>query len=138
MASLGVDFRSFILDQSALTAYIGARCYQNAVTQDAADVSDYIWFERASIEREQVLTDQTGVPPFRETLNVECVSANIVSAMAMADAVRKLDGSRGAFGDGLILAMFINEHSDDYVPRSDMSDTGRFVGSLVAEVVGHG
>ena len=138
MASLGVDFRSFILDQSALTAYIGARCYQNAVTQDAADGSDYIWFERASIEREQVLTDQTGVPPFRETLNVECVSANIVSAMAMADAGRKLDGSRGAFGDGLILAMFINEHSDDYVPRSAMSDTGRFVGSLVAEVVGHG
>ena len=137
MASLGVDFRSFILAQSALTAYIGTRCYQNEVTQDGADVSDYIWFERASIEREQVLNAATGVTPFREQLNIECVSINIDSTMAMADALRKLDGSRGTFGSGDVVAVFIDEHSDDYIPRADASDTGRHVASLIATVVGH-
>ena len=66
MGEIGVDFRTFLLAQSAITALVGTRVYQNEVTQDGADVSDYIWFERASIEREQVLNPATGVRPFRE------------------------------------------------------------------------
>ena len=137
MGEIGVDFRTFLLAQSAITALVGTRVYQNEVTQDGADVSDYIWFERASIEREQVLNPATGVRPFREMLNVEAVSVSIDSVMTLADLIRKLDGSQGAFGTGQVLALFVNEHSDDYIPRADMSDEGRHVAALVVELVGH-
>ena len=137
MGELGVDFRTFLLAQSAITALVGTRVYQNEVTQDGADVSDYIWFERASIEREQVLNPATGVRPFREMLNVEAVSVSIDSVLTLADLIRQLDGSQGAFGTGQVLALFENEHSDDYIPRADMSDEGRHFAALVVELGGH-
>ncbi len=138
MASVGEDFRTFLLAQSAIAARVGTRVFQNEVTQEqGADVEDYIWFERASIEREQVLSAATGVRPFREFLNVEGVSTSIDDAMDLADDLRKLDGSQGTFGSGQVLAVFVNEHSDDYIPRSDLSDTGRHVAVLTFQVVGH-
>jgi hypothetical protein len=138
VAELGEDFRTFILAQSSIAARIGARCYQNEVTQEGADVSDYVWFERASIEREPVLNPATGQRPFREFLNVEAVSTSISSVMALADDIRKLDGTQGAFGTGgQVLALFVNEHSDDYLPRQDMSDQGRHIAALQVEIIGH-
>ena len=41
MASMGEDFRSFLLDDSTISAQVGARVYQNEVQQEeGATVSD--------------------------------------------------------------------------------------------------
>ena len=66
MASMGEDFRSFLLDDSAVSAQVGARVYQNEVQQEeGATVSDYIWYERAGIEQEDTLNMSVGQRVFR-------------------------------------------------------------------------
>ncbi len=138
MASLGEDFRTFLLDDSSIVARVSARVYQNEVLQESgADVLDYIWYERASIEREDTLTMAVGERPFREFLNVEAVSTTIDDALDLADDLRALHGTKGDFGGGSALAVYVNEHQDDYIPRGDGGDEGRHVAALQIEVIGH-
>ena len=138
MAALGEDFRTFLLASSAVAARVGTRVYQNEVLQEeGATISDYIWYERANIEREDTLNMAAGERPFREYLNVEAVSTDIDSALDLADDLRALHGSGpGDFGGGTAQAVFISDQSDDYIPRGE-GDGGRHVAALSFEVIGH-
>jgi len=138
MASVGEDFRSFLLADSAIAARVSTRVYQNEVSQEeGSGVSDYIWYERSSIEQEDTLNMAVGQAAFRENLNVEAVSTTIDNAMDLADDLRGLHGSKGTFGNGSVLAVFVTDQSDDYVPLGDGGDEGRHVAALQFEIVGH-
>jgi len=139
MASLGEDFRTFLLADSAIAARVGTRVYQNEVQQEeGADVSDYVWYERSNIEREDTLTMTVGERPYREFLNVEAVSTTIDDALDLADDLRALHGSGpGDFGDGTAQAVFVTDQSDDWVPRGDGGEEGRHIAALSFEVLGH-
>ena len=138
MASMGEAFRTFLLDDSTISAQVGARVYQNEVQQEeGATVSDYIWYERAGIEQEDTLNMSVGQRVFRERVNVEAVAVNIDNALDLADNLRGLHGSKGTFGTGTALAVFVTDQADDYVPLNDGGDEGRHVASLQFEIIGH-
>ena len=138
MASLGEDFRTFLLASSDIAARVGTRVYQNEVQQEeGAALSDYIWYERANIEREDTLDMAAGERPWVEFLNVEAVSTDIDNALDLADDLRGLHGSGpGDFGGGTAQAVFVTDQTDDYIPRGD-GDGGRHVAALSFQVIGH-
>lgn len=134
MANLGTNLRSFLLSQTELAAIVGLRIHQDHVPQSKVDTDGYfrpyIWFGRSGVGREECLSPELGAPPDIEFFDLECIAPSMPMADEIADQVTALDGYKGEFGEQSIQAIFVEDQSDEYVPRGQRTDVGSSVRAL--------
>lgn len=130
MATIGQNFREFLLAESTITA-ITQVIAQSTVPQPS--VAPYVWFRRSGEDREKLL-DGT-IAFIRTRIDVEAVSGDIDQAIALADAIRDaLDTHQGAFGQDAVKLVLVEDKDDDYVVINN-SDDGLHVIALDVLVI---
>ena len=135
--SLGIDLRTKLLSDSTLAGLVGERVMQGKIAQGESDPC--IWYGRAGIDPEdsRTLDQAPGERPFREQWDLEVYADSLDLLDAVADRIRLLDCYRGPFGDGSVQAVFVFDHTEDYLPRGDGSDNGRDGAFFRLEIVGY-
>jgi hypothetical protein len=119
---ISADLRSFLLAQEALTALVDERIHVNHVPQEST--LPYLWVGRTGTTHDRTLDQARGEQPFEEQWDCEAIAGTESEAQALGEAVRGLDCAKGAFGDGRIQLMTVEDQRDDYVPRGVPSDEG--------------
>jgi len=137
MSSLGIDLRSYLLDDSDISDAVGAeRMHQNKTPESYDGL--YIWYSRGGTDDEDELDDEEGTAPFREFFDVEVIGRDLDAVLDAADELRSHSKARGTFGDGTVQALFVRDHADDYLPRGIFDDDEGFhVAALQLEIVGY-
>lgn len=133
MASLAENFRAFLLADPAIEAMVSGRVYEKHVPESSR--WPYIWFRRSGTENEDTTDATPGTPAFRHSFDVEIVSDDPDEAEALADLVKAHHLHYGIFGEQTIKGLFVDDHSDDYERRNDMSDAGWHVPAVTVQVV---
>jgi hypothetical protein len=95
-----------------------------------------VWINRSSRTRERSLQAEAG-DLLTTTFAVECIAESIGGSQSLADAVSVvLDSFRGPLveDEAAVQAIFVEDASDDYIPRNSGGDAGFFVVSLTVTV----
>jgi hypothetical protein len=130
MSLLAKHLQPFLL--AAVGDAVGSRVQEGRITQGFKTPS--IWYRRATVRHERALGEE-GEDPFSETFDVEVWADDRAEADAIADLIRARDGYEGAFGEGTVQAVFVDEQVDDYVPITAAGDEGESVAALSLEVI---
>jgi len=131
------DFRIWLLSDPVIASHTsGNLVSQNMVPQ--GEKESCVWYGRATTESEDAL-DDNGAGPFVQIFDVECISDDVIKSTDMATAlINKHPIPRTTLGGTSTQAIFITDHSDDYIWRGVHSDDGRHVAAVQVEVVGYG
>ena len=122
MSNCASDFRAFLLADSGIAAAVGTRIHVGSVPQPTA--APYIWIGRASVAHERTLDQGQGEQPFEERWDLEVWGESLGDVQDLAELIRGLDCAKGAFGDGTIQLLYVEDHADDYSPKGLFSDEG--------------
>ena len=127
MAGIGADLKTYVTASTSCNAVISGRMHQNHPPQDTS--KPFVWYQRSS-ENEMVTMD--GVGGLKKVLfDVECVTADVATSESLADKIKtRLNGKSGTFGASTVQGSFVEDHSDDYLPKSVGSDGGLQVASF--------
>jgi hypothetical protein len=127
MAGIGADLKTWITASTSCNAVIAGRMHQNNPPQDTS--RPFIWYMRTS-ENEELTLD--GVGGLRKAqFDVECVTTNPSTNEVLADRVKtRLHGKTGTFGASTVQGSFVEDHSDDYAPKSVGGDSGLHVAAF--------
>lgn len=120
--SMSEDFRAFLLSKPDIANSVGSSVHVNSVPEETTP--PYIWMRRSGAGSERSLGDAQGTAAFEERWDLEVISDSPGEAEDLAASVRNLDGARGTFGTGTIQALFVEDYSDEYVPKGVFSDSG--------------
>ncbi len=137
MADTAEDLRTFLLADATILATVASRCGQVRAMQDWTE--PYIVFFRTGVDSdtERLANQSTGTKPFREFFDIECISDNLDEAADLAERIKTIgDQFSGTFGGTTVQGIFVEDHDDDYQPRSISDDESNYVTALRVEVVG--
>lgn len=138
MASIGEDLRDYLLSLPELTALVDERIHQDHVPQTPLDPDGYferyIWFESVAIGREECTNQSQGSPPEWWEINLECIAYTGQEADAMVEVIRGLDGYKGTLGARTVQGLFVDDQTDDYLPRGLRTDVGASVKAVALEI----
>jgi hypothetical protein len=118
--SVDVDFRSYLLADTAITAITSVICL-NWIPQDAS--KPFVWFQVMSSREEVGLDGEGGI--IETVFAVECVSTSPSQVQSLAAAVRaRCNGAQGLLVDAgtFVQGMFVEDASDDYIPKTQFED----------------
>ena len=136
MADIGENLRTVIIGSTALRAAMTNYAAIGAVEQDTYRESPplpRIWFSR-SIQNEEIDLSGTGGLE-QSSWDIEVQSDVIGTAQTIAAVVKRyLNGKRGTFGTQTVQGVFVNDHDDDYIPRSIASEDGIYVAAMSADI----
>lgn len=133
--SFAVDFRAYLLAQSAIASAVGERVHVGMVPEETEP--PYLWMQRAGASHERTLDQPQGETPFEERWDLEAIAAEPDDLATLDEAIRGLDSARGDFGDGRMQALFVEDQADDYVPKGVWSDEGLDVAAYQITVYGY-
>lgn len=135
--SIVADTKAFLAGRAAIAAVVATRVSYNRVPMGYD--GPFLWFARRTIDRSEDTTDEAvGSRPFRVLFDVEAVSMDGEDCDTLGDALAALSNYRGAYGNGsTVQAIFVQEHSDEYVPRGKDADEDLEVAAFQLEVVGY-
>ena len=136
MSTIGTDIRTWLIADAAITAVVGARVFENKINQGNDD-NVCIWFARATTSGEDALDDDSGTKPFRQIFDLEVISKDIADTNTVADLITAKRLHRGTFGVGKVQGVFIDDHSDDYIPRGVNSDDGWHIAAFQLDIAGY-
>jgi len=108
--SIDTDF------QSKLVALVpGATVSENVVSQDTTGVR--VWWQRSTANVDLLLS---GTPALYDaTYDLEVSGVDIDATATVADSLKtSLHGFRGSMGSSYVLGMFVQDQSDEYIPKS--------------------
>lgn len=138
MADIAEDLIAFLTADSTIAALVTDAnsvvgiCH-NIVPQEMA--FPLVWLRRASRETERTLDAAVGEQPDSVRFDLECYGDDLEEAMDLADAVTaRLDNYRGTFGTRTAQGMFVEDASDDYVPRGIMGDESIHFAALSVQI----
>lgn len=132
--SLDEDLRTELLT-AATTALVGSRVVQNVVPQDLGSLFPRIWYMRTDRQEEIDLAGTRGLF-MTSNYDVEVSDLDIDSSISIADTIRTtLNGKYGTFGAGSVKGVFVDDHDDQYIPRSVGDDEGIHVSALRVRIV---
>lgn len=138
MASIGEDLRAFLIGLPEMYALAADRVHQDHVPQTPLNPDGYfdryVWFESAGIGREACLGQPQGTEPDWWEINLECIAPTGQEADALVDVMRGLDGYRGQLGARQTQAMWVEDQTDDYIPRGLRTDVGSYVKAVSLEI----
>lgn len=131
MAGIGADLKAYVTASTSVNSVIAGRMHQNHPPQDTS--KPFIWYQRSSENEELTLDGVGGLKQVQ--FDVECVTADVATAESLADKTKaRLHGKRGTFGNSTVQGSFVQDHSDDYAPKSIGSDGGLHVASFQVTV----
>lgn len=133
MSQFASDFRSFLLDQTAIAAAVGTHVHVGSVPQPTAP--PYIWIGRAGVSSERTLDQAQGTAPDEERWDLEVWSDDVGEVQDLAELIRSLDCAKGVFGDGTIQLLVVEDHADDYVPKGNFGDEGYDLAAFQIQVL---
>ena len=133
MPDVAERLRTFLIAGSSVTAIVASRVHQNMVPESSA--IPYIWYRRARTDEPRTLDG--GAPSgYEQFFDIECVSEDLDECQSLAYAVRdRLNNYRGSFADSTVKGIFVEDHSDDYIPRSVSSDDVAHVAALSVQII---
>jgi hypothetical protein len=129
------DFRAFLLAQPDIANSVGSSVHVNSVPEEI--VPPYIWLRRSGANSERSLGDAQGTPAFEERWDLEVITDSPGECEDLAASIRNLDGAKGTFGTGSIQGLFIEDYSDEYVPKGVFSDEGLDVAAFQIVIYGY-
>ena len=136
MADVAENLRTFLLADSGISTTLGAeRIGQNRAQQDWG--YPYVVFYRSGTDSERCIGDAVGLAPFRHFFDVECVSSDIDGAADLAEAIKTYaDNFTGTFGTQSVQLIAIEDHDDEYQPRTPLSDEAVHIAAINVELMG--
>lgn len=133
MPDVAERLRTFLIAGASVTTIVGQRVHQNMVPESSAP--PYLWFRRSRTDEPRTL-DGGSPSGYEQFFDIECVSEDLSEAQTLAYAVRdRLNNYRGSFADSTVKGIFVEDHSDDYVPRSVSSDDVAHVAALSVQII---
>jgi hypothetical protein len=133
MPDVAERLRTFLIAGGSVTAIVAQRVHQGVVPESSEP--PFIWYRRARTDEPRTL-DGGSPSGFEQYFDIECVSEDLGEAQALAYAVRdRLNNYRGSFADSTVKGIFVEDHSDDYVPRSVSSDDVAHVAALSVQII---
>ena len=133
MSDTATRLRTHLLNDAGIAAIVGTKVHQAHVPQSAAP--PYIWYQRSSTGG-PVTLDGGVASDFEQFYDVECVSEDLDDMQSLVGLVKsRLHCHRGTFGDGTIKGAFVEDHSDDYIPRSVSDDSVAHVGAVRVQII---
>lgn len=137
MSTIDQDLRSFLLAQSLIADGVGGeRIHKLTAPQEETD-EPYVVYMVSGHQHERSIDQGVGEEPFHTFFDVEIYGSDLTDAGKVAQLIRDLDGSVGAFGQGTMQALFVEDHSDDYVPKANDSDDIEMFAALQIEILGY-
>jgi len=132
MSDVCEDLRDSLLIDLTVARLVEDRMYVNVVPA-GTDVP-FVWIQRRGVEYLDAL-GEVEATPYRELVDIECVSDGAIEMMELTDAVRvALNGARGTVGQGVYSWVTVRDQAEDYVVRN-MADQHLFIGSLDVEAI---
>lgn len=132
--SVGEDLKTFLEADATISATVSTRVVQNHIP--AEDVSPFIWFRRRGTDPARTTDASVGDNAFFHYFDIECVSDDVDQSIDLADRIKAIsDNFRGTFGSITVAGIFVEDHSDEYTPRNQMSDIGRNIASLDMTII---
>jgi len=133
--SLGADLRTWLLAQGGISALVGTRVHQNRAPEGYD--GPYIYFRRRSVTHEDTVDMPAGDAAFEQSFDVEAIAEDQDQAMDLGELLLALHAYRGSFGGGTVQGVFVEDQSDDYVPRGLMGDTALEFAALDFNIIGY-
>lgn len=136
MSLLGLHLRSFLLTDPDLVELVDKRVHEDVVPElTGPQRQGFVYFVCEGTERVDLMDDERGALPHSLRYAIECVSPEQSRADELADVVAAwLHLYAGAFGTTSVQRIFVEDQSDDYVPRANGGDAGLFVRALQVQV----
>lgn len=132
--AIGEDLKTFLGADGTISGIVGTFVVQNHIP--AEDVSPFIWYMRRGTEYARTTDASVGDSTFGHFFDIECISEDVAEAISLADRIKViLDNFRGTFGNVTLAGAFVEDHSDEYVPRNQSGDTGRHIAALDARII---
>jgi len=133
MAEIALDFRTFLLADSSVASVAGDRIHHNHVPQ--GKVKPFVFYRRRNTEHIVCLDDSNGQTPDSYAFDVEAIATNPDQAEELAGYIRsRCHLFRGALGETTTKGVFVQDVSEDYVPRGTGGDVGLTVIAFDVEV----
>lgn len=138
MADIAEDLIAFLAADATIAGLVtdadgDVGVHHNIVPQDSE--FPLVWLRRASRENERTLDAAVGDDPDSVRFDIECYGDDLDEAMSLAAAVTaRLDNYRGAYGTRTAQGMFVEDASDDYVPRGIMGDESIHFAALSVQI----
>ena len=137
MATTAENIRTWLAGSSLVTAYVGgsstsahARIFVNHVPDETQN-KPFIWLQRISREREQLLNG-SHMTIFSEEFALECVAIATTDARSLADkVVQRFEAATPGttMGSNVAKAVIIEDQDDDYLPKN-AQDSGSHISAL--------
>lgn len=129
-------FRDYLIEHESVLAVLPNAAELGAVQQGSSDQvspDTRIFFYRTGSNRQLFLDAGSGLATIN--YDVECISPDIDTAQNLAEAVKAaLHGYRGEMDDLFVDGCFVEDHSDQYEPKSD-ADAGDHIASLQVTII---
>lgn len=128
MSSAGETLKAYLVaDTAGVNAIVSGRVHQNSIP--IVSSVPHIWFRRSSEQQVTAMDGGTGL--YTARFDVECIASSVDSAINLADAVKtRLHAVKTTTGGVNVMTMLVEDHDDDYAPKSIGSDDGLHVSAL--------
>ena len=124
---LDVDFQSY------LASLTGTTVQENLLSEDKTNLPR-VWWQRSEGNVDLLLSGATALA--RTIYDVEVSALDVDAAASTADTIKTtLNGYAGAMGSSRVLAAFVQDQADDYVPKSLDADEGFHVFAFTVEIL---
>lgn len=135
MSRIRQTLRTYLLDQSALTALVGTRIYQSRVPKGDTPLQNFpaIVYRRMTGGHEHDLDGSAGVA--RARFQVTVVGTDAIAVDDICEQLRQaMQGFRGQFDTTRVTCVTLNDEVDDYIESTIGDDVGFYLTMLVYTV----
>ena len=130
MSDVAENLRQAIISDERVCAIVGNRVHQAHVPESSKE--PYIWYGRETSDSLRTLDGIGG--PFSHYFNVEAVSPSLDQSQKLAEYIRERLDNQRVIGTVSFKGVFVEEHTDEYIPRGIYSDEGLKVSALHVQV----
>lgn len=127
MSSIGEALKTYVTASTSVNDTIGGRMHQHFPPN--VSTVPHIAYGRSGEQQELYLDGSGGL---RTALfDIECVGATADAAIDLAaDVKARLHGASSTAAGVTLKAVFVEDHDDDYLPKSIGDDSGKHVAAL--------
>lgn len=133
--SYAANLRAWMVRQPAIGRLVGDRVHHVHVPQKYAGT--YVWFARGGRELADTLEMAAGTEPLGVVWDVEAISRSPDEVANLVELLEGVHGHRGAFGDGTVQGVFVDQQADGYVPQGLGIDLGLEVAAFSMTIYGY-
>lgn len=127
MSTIAENLRTYVVASTSINGVIAGRMHVNAVPETSE--MPRIWLGRTAEVVPRDLSGGGGITNTR--FDLECFALTPDACIDLADMVRaRLDGFFGAMSTSQVKGCFVEDKSDDYIPKGVGSDEGVHLSAL--------